>query len=59
MPNEIRCIHCGSDDVYRTVVSYWSDFKGRWVDDVCSEELHCNECGGNEMEIREVLVDAE
>lgn len=56
---EIRCIHCGSDDVYRTIVSYWTDFEGgRWVDDVYSEELHCHECGGNEMDIREVMVDA-
>ena len=55
---EITCAHCGSDDVYRTVVSYWSGFKGRWVDDVCSEELHCTECGGNEMEIKEELADA-
>lgn len=49
----IKCKHCGSEDVYRTVVSYWSKDQGAWVDDPWSEELGCVECGGNEMEIWE------
>ena len=50
---EVRCAHCGGDDVYRTVISYWSKDRGAWIDDHLTEELHCDECGGNEFEIWE------
>ena len=57
--NEIRCVHCGSDSVYRTRIDYWAPDRGVWVEDPAGDEVFCNECGGNEMEIWEALVDAE
>lgn len=49
----IKCKHCGSEDVYRTVISYWSKDRGAWVEEPFSEEFGCDYCGGNEMEIWE------
>lgn len=47
----ISCKRCGSDDVYRSRISYWSKDQGAWIDEEFADDYGCNECGSNEMEV--------
>lgn len=54
---EVRCAHCGSDDVWRSRISYWSKDRGCWVDEDFSDDFGCNECGHSELVFADAVPD--
>ncbi len=50
---EPYCVPCGSTDIYRKRIAYWSGDKQVWIDEPFCDEMICNECGCTSVDIRE------